>query len=86
MNLHISKASLAREDIIALLDVDSLTVKRASRELLKSLERAGRLKDCCDGELPRSLVITASADGGEDGYYLVSPNTSTLEKRLGGIY
>ncbi len=80
MFLHIGNdVAVYIKDVIAVLDMESATVMRDSRDFLKMCEEEGFLYDVAPGEMPKSIIITE-----EDGrsFVYVSPiAASTIRKR-----
>ena len=81
MNLHLNDISIPASGIVGLFDLDAITVEKTTRDTLNRAQAEGSLTDCCNGELPRSLVLAKKAGNGYV-YYLAAPNTSTLHKRM----
>lgn len=77
MYIHAGNGRLIRSrGIVGIFDLDSSTMSQATRELLRSAEREGRMESVGD-DLPRSFIVT------EDGFvYVTRLSASTLVSRL----
>ena len=75
MYLHIGEDTVIRDrDIIGIFDMDTSTVKKATRDYLKKAEQEKRVV-YVNYDLPKCFVVT-------DKKVFISPiNTSTLSKR-----
>ena len=80
MFLHIGNdVAVYMKEVIAVLDMETATTMKESREFLKMCEEEGFLYTIAPGELPKSIIITE-----EDGnnFVYVSPiSASTIRKR-----
>ena len=80
MYIHLGGNTLIRgEDIIGIFDIDKVTVKKDSREFLKSAEKSGSVVNVTY-ELPRSFVVSNNKNTGTK-VYITQLSPKTLEKR-----
>jgi hypothetical protein len=81
LRLRLPGFSIPANDIVGIFDVDAITVERTTRDTLVRAQTDGFLCDCCNGELPRSMVLVC-AKTQSARCYLAAPNTVTLRKRI----
>jgi len=80
MYLHLgSDVVVSQRDIVAILDLETTSISKITREFLSNAQKNGMVVDVSD-ELPKSYVVV----GSKDKYKLyVSPmSPQTLTKRL----
>ena len=84
MFLHIgNEISVFYKDVIAVLDLETATTMRESREFLKICEEEGFLITVAPNEMPKSVVI-AEKDG-QSAVYLSPIAASTIRKRYNSM-
>ena len=75
--LHIgANVSVRKADLLAIVDLDSATISKVTRNFLREAEKSGRMT-AISTELPRSMVMVT--DG---SIYLSHISASTLCERL----
>ncbi len=78
MYLHLGKnTAVDTEDIIAILDMDNITISKASRDFLKKAEEKGLVVSVTE-DLPKSVILVGK--GSVDRVYI----TNISSKALGG--
>jgi hypothetical protein len=83
MFLHIGgDVAIPVKNIIAILDIDTTTISKDTREFLKIAEEEGFI-EVVSQEIPKSFIIT-EADK-KSKIYLSSISSTTLQKRTGFI-
>ncbi len=83
MFLHIgSDVVIPLRNVIAILDIDTTTLSKDSRDFLKTAEEEGFIETISD-DLPRSFVITE--EDKKSKIYLSPISSVTLQKRCGFI-
>ncbi|NLK87820.1 MAG: DUF370 domain-containing protein [Clostridiaceae bacterium] len=83
MFLHIgSDVVIPLRNVIAILDIETTTLSRDSREFLKTAEEEGFIEAVSE-DLPRSFVITE--EDKKSKIYLSPISSVTLQKRCGFI-
>ena len=79
MFLHIGDGfCVAEEELILVLDADTATVPRLTRDFLRKRQDEGLVVDC-SGSLPRSLVLCRKQ--GQDLLYLSRLTAKTIAER-----
>lgn len=85
MYLHLgSDVVVETKHIIAILDLDSVTMTKAGKDLLLISDKKGELVYLSETELPKSLIITRK--DGKTVSYLSYLNTATLLRRKNELY
>lgn len=80
MFLHIGNdVSVFIKDVIAVLDMETATTMRESREFLKMCEEEDFLYTVAPGEMPKSIIITE--ENGRSIVYISPIAASTIRKR-----
>ena len=80
MFLHLGNDHIVfNKDIIAVLDFETTTVSKITREFLKVSEEEGFIINVSD-DVPKSFIVTDS--GGQSKIYITNIASSTLLKRL----
>ncbi|HIV02562.1 MAG TPA: DUF370 domain-containing protein [Candidatus Aphodoplasma excrementigallinarum] len=85
MYLHLgSDVVVSQSEVIAILDLDTTSVSKITRQFLDSTQKGGRVVEVSKGDLPKSYVLC----GGKDSYCIyVSPlSAQTLYKRAAGAF
>lgn len=85
MYIHLgSDVVVSQSDVIAILDLDTTSVSRNTKEFLDNMQKKGRVIDVSRNDLPKSYVLCGK---GEKCNIYISPISSqTLYKRaLGGF-
>ncbi len=83
MFLHIgSDVVIPLRNVIAILDIDTTTLSKDSRDFLKTAEEEGFIETISD-DLPRTFVITE--EDKKSKIYLSPISSVTLQKRCGFI-
>jgi len=80
MYLHLgSDVVVSQRDIVAILDLETTSISRITREFLDRAQKSGMVIDVSD-ELPKSYVVVGS--GGNYKLYVSPMAPATLTKRL----
>ena len=80
MYLHLGQdVSVNSKNIIGIMDLESTSMSKASREFLKVIEEEGFVRNVSD-DLPKSYVI-CEIDG-KSVVYITNISSRTLEKRF----
>ncbi|MDP4118822.1 MAG: DUF370 domain-containing protein [Bacillota bacterium] len=80
MFLHIGNDYIVfNKDIIAVMDFETTTISKITREFLKEAEEEGFIVNVSD-DIPKSFIITESK--GKSRIYISNIATSTLLKRM----
>ena len=80
MFLHIGNdVAVYMKEVIAVLDMETATTMKESREFLKMCEEEGFLYTIAPGELPKSIIITE--ENGNNFVYVSPISASTIRKR-----
>jgi hypothetical protein len=83
MFLHIgSDVVIPLKNVIAILDIETTTLSKDTREFLKTAEEEGFIETISE-DLPRSFVITE--EDKKSKIYLSPISSVTLQKRCGFI-
>ena len=84
MYLHIGKnALIAKNDIVAVFDLDNSSHSHITRDFLSTAEKIGRVINTSE-DLPKSFILCVGQKG-EQTVYLSQLAASTLLKRADGI-
>ena len=79
MYIHLGQDVIVRaRDIVAILDIDTASVGKTTRDYLKAAQREGIVVSITD-ELPKSVVVCDGEDGRQ--VYISQISTATLAKR-----
>ena len=82
MYLHLGTDTIIRtKDILCIFDLDSSTISKRTRDLLRRAEVEGRVVNV-SGELPKSFIVMA---GRRPTIYISQISAGTLKKRSGYI-
>lgn len=83
MFLHLGGDTVVNaEDIIAIMDMETTSVSKITREYLTYAERNNDIINVSFFDLPKSYVIVKSGVGGKERKIYISPISSvTLHKR-----
>ena len=80
MYLHLGKnTTVDSGDVVAILDMDNITIAKNSREFLRSAEERGIVRSV-DGDIPMSVVVCESKDG--EVVYVTSISSKALAGRV----
>ena len=80
MYLHLGKnTTVDSGDVVAILDMDNITIAKNSREFLRSAEERGIVRSV-DGDIPKSVVVCESKDG--EVVYVTSISSKALAGRV----
>lgn len=80
MYLHLGKdITVAKKDVLFILDMDNSTYSKRTQEFLKKAEREKRLLSVSLFDLPKSIV--AVKERGETAVYISPISPQTLVKR-----
>ena len=83
MFLHLgSGVSVLTADVVAVLDMETATTMRDSREFLKMCDEEEFIFTVAEGEMPKSVVVTDHK--GKSAVYVSPLASSTIRKRFGG--
>jgi len=83
MFLHIGgDVVIPLKNVIAIMDIDSTTISKDTKEFLKIAEEEGFIESISD-DLPKSFIITESEK--KSKIYLSPISTVTLQKRSGYV-
>ena len=81
MYLHIGNHYYVRkQDIVGIFDMDNATYSHRTRETLNKAEKAGKVINAAEFEIPNSIVICR--DGDIEKIYLSMVTPQTLQRRL----
>lgn len=79
MFLHLGgDTAVALRDVIAILDIESTTISRDTKEFLRTQEEEGFVTSVSD-DIPKTFVVTESKNGIK--VYLSPISSATLQKR-----
>ena len=82
MYLHLGTDTIIRtKDILGIFDLDSSTISKRTRDLLRRAEVEGRVVNV-SGELPKSFIVTT---GESPAVYISQISAGTLKKRSGYV-
>ena len=82
MYLHLGTDTIIRtKDILGIFDLDSSTISKRTRDLLRRSEVEGRVVNV-SGELPKSFIVTT---GESPAVYISQISAGTLKKRSGYV-
>ncbi len=80
MYLHLGSDTVVNtKNIISVLDLESTSVSKYSREFLKIAQEEGFVRNVSD-ELPKSIVICE--EGGQSVVYITNISTKALSGRI----
>ncbi len=80
MYLHLGRDTVVNtKDIISVLDLESTSVSKISKEFLKIVEEEGFVRNVSD-EIPRSVVICEEM--GQSVVYITNISTKALAGRI----
>lgn len=80
MYLHLGRDTVVNtKNIISVLDLESTSVSKYSREFLKVIEEEGFVKNVSD-EIPKSIVICE--EKGQSVIYITNISTKALAGRI----
>ena len=81
MYLHIGNHYYVRkQDIVGIFDMDNTTYSHRTRETLNKAEKAGKVINAAEFEIPNSIVICR--DGDTEKFYLSMVTPQTLQRRV----
>ena len=81
MYLHIGNHHYVRkQDIVGIFDMDNATYSHRTRESLSMAEKAGKVINAAELELPNSIVVCREGD--EEKIYLSMVTPQTLLRRV----
>lgn len=80
MYLHLGKdVSVSTKNIIAILDLESTTVSKSTRDFLKVVEEEGFVRNVSE-EIPRTFVLCEI--NGQSVIYITNISSKALEGRI----
>ncbi|MBQ2932016.1 MAG: DUF370 domain-containing protein [Clostridia bacterium] len=80
MYLHLGRETVVNtKNIISILDLESTSVSKFSKEFLKIVEEEGFVRNVSD-ELPKSIVICE--EKGQSAVYITNISTKALAGRI----
>ncbi|NLV35693.1 MAG: DUF370 domain-containing protein [Clostridiaceae bacterium] len=83
MFLHIGgEVAIPMKNIIAIMDIDTTTLSKDTKEFLRTAEEEGFVESICN-DLPKSFIITEMNKRSK--IYLSPISSLTLQKRSGYI-
>lgn len=84
MYLHLGQGVVAKtREVIGVFDLDTSTIRKATREFLAAAEKENRVTTVAKEELPKAFVVCASGQKPRGDEVFISPlASSTLEKRI----
>ncbi len=83
MFLHIGgDVVIPMKNVIAIMDIDTTTLSKDTREFLKTAEEEGFVESICN-DLPKSFIIAESDK--KSKVYLSPISSLTLQKRSGRV-
>ena len=81
MYLHIGNHHYVRkQDIVGIFDMDNSTYSHRTRESLNKAEKAGKVINAAELEIPNSIVVCREGD--EEKIYLSMVTPQTLLRRV----
>ena len=81
MYLHIGNHYYVRkQDIVGIFDMDNATYSHRTRETLNKAEKAGKVINAAEFEIPNSIVICN--EGETEVIYLSMVTPQTLQRRV----
>ena len=81
MYLHIGNHYYVRkQDIVGIFDMDNATYSHRTRETLNKAEKAGKVINAAEFEIPNSIVICSDGEG--EKIYLSMVTAQTLQRRV----
>lgn len=79
--LHLGEeTSVSQGRMVGIFDLDTTTVNRVTRDYLSAAEKRGQVV-AVSAELPKSFVVCAPQNQGEQTVYLSPLSSVTLQKR-----
>ena len=79
MYLHIGGQSMIKNsDIVAILDMETTSVSKKTREFLRECEKRGQVVNVAE-DIPKSYILCN--ENGEDKIYISQISSATLLKR-----
>ena len=79
MYLHIGGQSMIKNsDIVAILDMETTSVSKKTREFLRECEKRGQVINVAE-DIPKSYILCS--ENGEDRVYISQISSATLLKR-----
>ena len=83
MYIHLGRDTVvSAREVVGVLDLDTSTFSKHTKNFLTSCEKKGRVINICD-DLPRSVVVVSR--GGQQLVYISQLSTRTLLKRAQGL-
>ena len=83
MYLHLGQGVVAKtREVIGIFDLDTSTIRKATREFLAAAEKENRVTTVAKEELPKAFVLCASQKIRGDEVFISPLASSTLEKRI----
>ncbi len=80
MYLHLGRDTVVNtEDIIAMMDLESSSISKYSKEFLKIIEEEGFVRNVSD-EIPKSFIICEK--NGQSVVYITNISTKALSGRV----
>lgn len=85
MYLHLgSDVVVSQSEIIAILDLDTTSVSKITRQFLDTTQKGGKVVAVSESDLPKSYVLCGKKD---DFLIYISPlSAQTLYKRAAGMF
>lgn len=81
MFLHLgSDVSVLTRDVVAVLDMETATTMKDSREFLKMCDEEEFIVTVADGEMPKSVIVTER--DGRSAVYISPIAASTIKRRF----
>ena len=68
-----------QNDIVAILDMETTSVSKKTREFLRECERRGQVVNVAE-DIPKSYILCS--ESGEDKVYISQISSATLLKRM----
>lgn len=79
MYLHIGGQSMVKQnDIVAILDMETTSVSKKTREFLRECEKRGQVVNVAE-DIPKSYILCS--ENGKDKVYISQISSATLLKR-----
>jgi hypothetical protein len=83
MFIHLGKdVAVPLKNIIAIFDLDTTTISKATKEFLNTAEEEGFIENISE-DLPKSFIVTE--DNKKSKIYLSHISSVTLQKRAGAF-
>ncbi|MBQ9737030.1 MAG: DUF370 domain-containing protein [Clostridia bacterium] len=80
MHLHLGSDTVVNtKNIISIMDLESTSISKYTREFLKVVEEEGFVRNVSD-EIPKSIVICE--EGGQSVIYITNISTKALSGRI----